>query len=280
MPTARRKRLPSAANHSLKEMTVKALDILAQDPDGFFLMIEGGQIDWAGHNNDAGTMLHEMLKFDETIDYVYQWVKQRNDTLMLVTADHETGSFGFSYSRSELPDGKMLPGDAFKDREFKPNFNFGEFALLDRLYAQKKSFGDIFAEFGSGWMKSRQTPEAPDGAGQTATANSRSLWMTLRTSWRREENEYRVAGHAYLDQAHFPRVHDFKAFYVYGEEIRMDLLGRALSEEQNTVWGTGTHTTNTPVGVIAYGPQATAQAFSSLMHHTDVGQKAMQALGN
>ncbi|KZN58181.1 hypothetical protein N473_05415 [Pseudoalteromonas luteoviolacea CPMOR-1] len=81
---------------SLKEMTVKALDVLSQDEDGFFLMIEGGQIDWAGHANDAGWMLNELLKFDEAVEAVYAWAKERSDTLVVVTADHETGSFGFS----------------------------------------------------------------------------------------------------------------------------------------------------------------------------------------
>ncbi|MFA0464890.1 alkaline phosphatase, partial [Vibrio sp. 10N.261.45.F1] len=57
---------------SLKEMTQKALNILSKDEDGFFLMVEGGQIDWAGHSNDAGTMLHELLKFDEAIQTVYE----------------------------------------------------------------------------------------------------------------------------------------------------------------------------------------------------------------
>ena len=88
---------------TLREMTLKALDVLSKDPDGFFLMIEGGQIDWAGHNNDAGTMLHEMLKFDEAVEAVYEWVKERDDTMVVITADHETGSFGFSYSAANLP---------------------------------------------------------------------------------------------------------------------------------------------------------------------------------
>ena len=86
----------SRTEPTLREMTIKALNLLSQDEDGFFLMVEGGQIDWAGHENDAGSMLHEMLKFDETVNYVYEWAAQRGDTLVVVTADHETGSFGFS----------------------------------------------------------------------------------------------------------------------------------------------------------------------------------------
>ncbi len=83
---------PKRTQPSLKEMTEKALDVLSKDKDGFFLMVEGGQIDWAGHSNDAGTMLHELIKFDEAVNSVYEWAKGREDTLVIVTADHETGS--------------------------------------------------------------------------------------------------------------------------------------------------------------------------------------------
>ena len=124
---------PKRAQPSLKEMTVKALDILSQDPDGFFLMIEGGQIDWAAHNNDAGNMLHELLKFDEAIQAVYQWVKDRNDTLVVITADHETGGFGMSYSRMNVAPPSSLPGSAFADKSFFPNFNFGGLDNLDKV---------------------------------------------------------------------------------------------------------------------------------------------------
>jgi len=66
-----KKKIGEQTQPSLKEMTQKALNILSKDEDGFFLMVEGGQIDWAGHSNDAGTMLHELLKFDEAIQTVY-----------------------------------------------------------------------------------------------------------------------------------------------------------------------------------------------------------------
>ncbi|MCV6020608.1 alkaline phosphatase, partial [Escherichia coli] len=79
---------PKRTQPSLKEMTVKALDVLSKDKDGFFLMVEGGQIDWAGHSNDAGTMLHELIKFDEAVNSVYEGAKGRDDTLITVTAHH------------------------------------------------------------------------------------------------------------------------------------------------------------------------------------------------
>lgn len=251
---------------SLKEMTVKALDILAKDPDGFFLMIEGGQIDWAGHNNDAGTMLHEMLKFDETINYVYQWAEDRQDTLVVVTADHETGGFGFSYSRANTPKAEKKAGIAFKDRDYKPNFNFGKLTILDKLYAQKQSFSSMLAEFD-------KTEKTPKSLQKIINANS-EFAITLTQAEEilaTEDNTYHDPDHKYLKAKTFPKVNDFKAFYVYGDEIRADLIGRAMSEEQNIVWGTGTHT-DTPVAVIAYGPEAVSLPFSKLSHHTEIGK--------
>ena len=259
---------------SLKEMTVKALDVLAHDPQGFFLMVEGGQIDWAGHNNDAGTMLHEMLKFDETVQYVYDWVKERNDTLLVVTADHETGGFGFSYSRANTPKAQKLSGSAFKDRDYKPNFNFGSLTILDKLYAQKKSFGNIIAEFD-------KTDKSPESLQTIVNANS-EFKITLAQAkeiLETEENHYHDPDNKYLKLKTFPKVNDFKAFYVYGDEIRNDLIGRAMSEQQNIVWGTGTHT-DTPVAVVAYGPKEVSEDFSSLTHHTDIGQLLIKAVKN
>jgi alkaline phosphatase len=257
---------------SLKEMTQKALDVLSKDPDGFFLMIEGGQIDWAGHNNDAATMLHEMLKFDETIQYVYEWVKDRQDTLVVITADHETGGFGFSYSRSNTPKAQKLAGLAFKDRDYKPNFNFGNLAILDKLYAQKLSLGNMLKEFD-------KTDKTPLSLQKIVNANS-EFKITLAQANKileTEPNSFYDPTNKYLKLKTFPKINDFKAFYVYGEEIRSDLIARAISEEQNIVWATGTHT-DTPVAVIAYGPDNVTAPFSSLSHHTDIGQLLIKAV--
>jgi alkaline phosphatase len=76
---------------SLAEMTARAIELLAQDPDGFFLMSEGGQIDWACHDNDAARTLDQMRGFDEAVEAALGFARRRGDTLVLVTADHETG---------------------------------------------------------------------------------------------------------------------------------------------------------------------------------------------
>ena len=60
---------------------------------GFFLMIEGSQIDWGGHANDANWIISEMLEFDRTIGSVLDFAEKDGNTLVVVTADHETGGF-------------------------------------------------------------------------------------------------------------------------------------------------------------------------------------------
>jgi len=75
----------------LWEMTAKSLELLEQDPDGFFLMVEGSRIDHASHANSMPHMVHELLAFEKTVETVLNWAEGRTDTLIIVTADHETG---------------------------------------------------------------------------------------------------------------------------------------------------------------------------------------------
>jgi alkaline phosphatase len=75
----------------LSEMVKTALEILARDPAGFFLMIEGGRIDHAGHSNDIERNVCETIEFSNTLRVVMDWSEGRDDTLIIVTADHETG---------------------------------------------------------------------------------------------------------------------------------------------------------------------------------------------
>lgn len=72
-------------------LVTEALNYLSQDEDGFFLMAEGAHIDHGGHNNDMKYMLEELLAFDDAVEATLEWAKGRTDTVVIVTADHETG---------------------------------------------------------------------------------------------------------------------------------------------------------------------------------------------
>jgi alkaline phosphatase len=260
---------------TLKEMTMKALSVLSKNDKGFFLMIEGGQIDWAGHANDAGTLLHEMLKFDDTIKYVLEWVKNRQDTLLIISADHETGGFGFSYSRKNIPQEKDLPGKLFEGKKFSPNFNFGSYDILDKLYNQKLSYGNMLKKF-EALPVAQKTPQSLLEIVNKHTQFPITL-AEAATVLETEVNEYYVAGHKTLGVKLFPKIHDFKEFYVYGKNSRQDLLGRVVAKYQNAVWATGTHT-NTPVPLIAIGPENVTAQFGRMMHTTEWAQYAIEAL--
>lgn len=69
----------------------KAIEILSKNSKGFFLMIEGSQIDWAGHANSADTLVDETLDFDKAVGVVLDFAKKDGHTLVVITADHETG---------------------------------------------------------------------------------------------------------------------------------------------------------------------------------------------
>ena len=79
------------AEPSLAEMTAKTLEVLAQTPQGFFAMIEGGRIDHAAHRNDAAGTTREVLAFDDAVGVALEFQRKNPDTLLIVTADHETG---------------------------------------------------------------------------------------------------------------------------------------------------------------------------------------------
>ena len=86
----------------LEKATAKALDVLSRNNDnGFFLMVESAIIDGYGHNNDTEGMIIEMREFDRTLSQLIAYVNQHPGTLLVVTADHETGGTGVDYNKYE-----------------------------------------------------------------------------------------------------------------------------------------------------------------------------------
>lgn len=77
---------------NLEQMTKKAIDILDDTDEGFFLMVEGAHIDKHSHSNDDAKMTEALQEFDETIEYVLEYAKADGETLVIITADHETGA--------------------------------------------------------------------------------------------------------------------------------------------------------------------------------------------
>ena len=90
---------------SLAELTIFALDYLDNE-EGFFLMVEGANIDKQAHSNQTKLMLKELLGFNEAVKAAQEWANGRDDTLIVVTADHETG--GLYYDRNNATQSTIL----------------------------------------------------------------------------------------------------------------------------------------------------------------------------
>ncbi|MEO0817107.1 MAG: alkaline phosphatase [Pseudomonadota bacterium] len=133
---ARREGLGAAASLSgmafnddvpnLATMSVGALNVLAKDEDGFFVMIEGGAVDWMGHANNMPRFIEEQVDFNLAVDAVIDWVEANSswdETLLIITADHETGGIwgeGTWTNSTGGPVAASMDRDAVEAARFNP----------------------------------------------------------------------------------------------------------------------------------------------------------------
>ena len=126
---------------TLAEHTRKCIEQLYNNNDtGFFIMVEGGKIDWAGHANDAASMVYEIMAFDEAIREAVEFYKlYPRETLILVTGDHETGGLSLGYSATTL--------NLYLDYLERQSISFNEYELRARVFREENySFEDVLAE--------------------------------------------------------------------------------------------------------------------------------------
>ncbi|MBO7348231.1 MAG: alkaline phosphatase [Bacteroidaceae bacterium] len=165
---------------TLVEITRAAIDFLKRkNPDRFFLMVEGGKIDWAGHNNDASTVYEEVIDMDNAVRVALDFYRKHpNETLIIVTADHETGGMGLGnknytlqfdllqYQKMSAPlysnhvssiakqYGDSLTWEIIKD-DLKENFGFWDKVKIDPQ--QEKQLHKAYEDILAGREKSQKT---------------------------------------------------------------------------------------------------------------------------
>jgi alkaline phosphatase len=124
----------------LATMSLAALNVLNQDEDGFFIMIEGGAVDWMGHANNMPRFIEEQMDFTAAVNAVIDWVETHSswdETLLIVTSDHETGGIwgeGTFEAASGLPQQITMDQEILGQTRFDPERDrFVEFrAVQDR----------------------------------------------------------------------------------------------------------------------------------------------------
>jgi alkaline phosphatase len=132
----------------LPQASGKAISILNKNPKGFFLMIEGSQVDFAGHANYADTLIDETLDFDKAVGVALDFAKNDGHTLVVITADHETG--GVTITGGNLQTHKVKLSFSTKDHTavMIPVYAFGPGAeKFTGIYDNTQIFQKILASY-------------------------------------------------------------------------------------------------------------------------------------
>jgi alkaline phosphatase len=156
---------------TMAQMVESALAQLSQDPDGFYVMMEGGAIDWAGHGNKAGRLVEEQIDFDKAVEAVVAWVDKNSnwdETMLFITADHECG---------------YLTGPG-SDPEWKPLTNNGEGKMPGMEFhttGHTNQLVPVFAK-GAGTEKLRDYIHGTDER-HGEFADNTDISKVIRTAW-------------------------------------------------------------------------------------------------
>ncbi len=208
---------------SLPVMTKKSVEVLSKNKQGFFLMVEAGEVDWAAHTNDAATTLREMLEAEETLAYLKTWVDNHPNTLLIITADHDTGGFGFNYKKvsKEEKENKMDKG------YIQGKYDYISPEVLDKILEQKASFYTLGKNF-KALPKEEQTPKNA----LKIINDSLNLNLTLEQINLKEDET----------------------------DFSFDKAIKKASENLGLVWSTKQHTSS-PLLVVFYGAEVKAPNF-------------------
>ncbi len=241
---------------TLAQFTQKAVDLL-DNPNGFFIMVEGGKIDWACHANDAGTVLHEVIAFDDAVRVAYDFAQQHPDeTLIVVTGDHETGGLtlgfaGTAYdSHIELLQNQVGSLNAFYAQYTK---------LRDEKGKDKITFDDVkplITEF-YGLNFTSDDPNDPMLLTDIEQA-------TLEQAFDRSNGRGSYAGSE-----------DARILYGGYDPLAM-ALNHMVANKASVSWSSYAHTA-LPVLTSAYGEEA--DEFTALIDNTDIAKTLKQIVG-
>jgi len=230
---------------SLADITRAGINFLSKNNNqGFFLMVEGGKIDWAAHSNDGATVMTEVQDLDEAVKVAYEFYEQHPDeTLIVVTADHETGGMALGIGSY------YLNLQAFKEQKVSE----GEFTnILNGLRKKYKN-------------------QVPWEAVQEALKDNFGFWANIKLD---EKQEARLK--AIYDKSFSNQPIDLeKSEYQQNEPLAGEAK-RILNHIARVGWASGDHSAGY-VPVYAIG--ANAQLFQGRMDNTEIPGKIAEAAG-
>ncbi|MDP2847610.1 MAG: alkaline phosphatase [Humidesulfovibrio sp.] len=154
---------------ALAEMTAKAIAVLSKNPKGFFLMVEGSQVDWADHANDPAHLISDLLAFDRAVQTALDYAKKRKDTLVLVVSDHNTGGMSIGNMRTN----KSYTQTSVED-------------LLEPLRKMRASAAALWARLGKDQTPERLQAVVREDWGLSITAEEAKLVLEAAAAYPEE----------------------------------------------------------------------------------------------
>jgi len=256
---------------SLETVARKAIRILEQKPEGFFVMIEAGMIDFAAHEHDGAYLLRAMQEADRILGFLLAYVDDHPDTLLVVVADHETATPAFSY-RTAPPVTTTLPSGLVHTSPYDFGDAVATYSLLER---QTLSLGGMINPIARmlylpGYEPNPAYPLERGIADLIAIVETSSGYTLTPAQARRALT---------IPPGSTLIPYDGVADSFYQDSPMPDRLSRVLVEQTQLLWATGHHS-NLPVLVMAAGPAALEQQVRGYYHTTDVGRLLFEALGN
>ncbi|MGJ1321400.1 alkaline phosphatase [Sphingobacterium faecium] len=227
---------------NLKDITEVAIESLTKNNDkGFFLMVEGGKIDWSSHSNDAATTLHEVIDFNNAVQVAYDfYLKYPEETLIIITADHETGG--------------MTLGTGSSNLNFKALAN------------QKVSQGELSKIISK--LRINQ-PNATWEQIKTVLSDNMGLWTQVKVNANQEKAIFDAYENSFIKHVNATE----KSLYANDDKL-VSIAVKTLNEVANISWGSGNHSAGyVPIYAIGAG----SELFTHKMENIDIPKKIAQA---
>lgn len=227
---------------TLKQITESAIDFLMKDnKKGFFLMVEGGKIDWACHNNDPATAFAETVDMDQAISVAYEFYKKHpKETLIVVSADHETGGLGLGT---------------------------GTYTLNLRVLSHQQQSLDALSRLITDLRRQETSWEQV----KALLAERMGFWDELSLTWEQEK----ALRDAYETSFVKHKVEFKETLYSKTEPLAV-VANEVMCEIAHLGWTSGSHTAEY---VPVYAAGAGSELFMGKMDNTDIPKRIAKAGG-
>ena len=271
---------------ALAEYTAKAIEML-DNPDGFFMMVEGGKIDWACHANDIAAVIHDVLALDAAMAEAMKFYEKHPDeTLILVTNDHETGGLSLGYAATkyssyiEKLQNQKMSNVLFtvKLGEFKKAHPDAKFEDVLPLIQEAFGFYVIPAEEKAKLEETIKAGKAQDASVDAKNA-AKDAEKTLKDGMVLTDSDVAILQDAFNSTmlAKDARAQDDAAYVSYGgyEPLTVKLT-TMIAKKAGIGWSSYSHSGHpTQTAAIGVG----SELFNGYYDQTDIYKKMMAAAG-